>query len=145
MGLYEMMTNISGNNIEKVILESINRVNNILKDLTKDLTCKIYNSYVFRELRDRHIPVRLVNTKDLGFSYEHYFVLVPNDNKYYIVDMTYGQFNINSELTKNGYQEIDNDSFNSYLRVVTRENSNGIMLDDVFYSVVDSKKSSLQK
>ena len=49
----------------------------------------------------------IVDTDDLGFHYKHRFVLVPDNNLYYLVDLTYKQFgkddDILSKLSSDGY------------------------------------------
>ncbi len=65
----------------------------------------------------------IVDTDDLGFDYKHRFVLVPDNNLYYLVDLTYKQFgkddDILSKLYNEGYELIDNDKYNYYLSKVT--------------------------
>ena len=65
--------------------------------------------------------VHIINTLDLGYSYLHQFLLVYDGNKYYLIDLTYKQFNDNSlsELNENGYMKIDDNTFKFYLKVVT--------------------------
>ena len=65
--------------------------------------------------------VHIINTLDLGYSYLHQFLLVYDGNKYYLIDLTYKQFNDNSlsDLNENGYIEIDDNTFKFYLKVVT--------------------------
>ena len=68
------------------------------------------------------IPYR-VDTDNLGFHYKHRFVLVPDNNLYYLVDLTYKQFgkddDILSKLSSDGYEKIDNDKYCYYLSKVT--------------------------
>lgn len=84
--------NILGNKEEKikeVILKCKRDLN-----LTTDRTCKIYSSYISNYLSEKHIVNKIINTKNLNLGYEHEFVLVPIDsNNYYLVDLTYSQFN----------------------------------------------------
>ena len=72
-------------------------------------------------LKRKHILVHIINTLDLGYSYLHQFLLVYDGNKYYLIDLTYKQFNDNSlsDLNENGYIEIDDNTFKFYLKVVT--------------------------
>ena len=65
--------------------------------------------------------VHIINTLDLGYSYLHQFLLVYDGNKYYLIDLTYKQFNDNSlsDLNENGYMKIDDNIFKFYLKVVT--------------------------
>ena len=81
----------------------------------------IYSSALFEILKRKHILVHIINTLDLGYSYLHQFLLVYDGNKYYLIDLTYKQFNDNSlsDLNENGYIEIDDNTFKFYLKVVT--------------------------
>ena len=65
--------------------------------------------------------VHIINTLDLGYSYLHQFLLVYDGNKYYLIDLTYKQFNDNSlsDLNENGYIELYDNTFKFYLKVVT--------------------------
>ena len=77
MDLFEWSQNIMKVDQNKVINNSIKNVNNELNGLTKDRMCKVYSSYVYNELKKNHVLARLINTSDLGFDYEHQFILVP--------------------------------------------------------------------
>ena len=102
MSLYDRMLNIA--NIDK---ESIIRKAWYLYENLKDMSCLAY----------------IVDTDDLGFHYKHRFVLVPDNNLYYLVDLTYKQFgkddDILSKLSSDGYEKIDNDKYCYYLSKVT--------------------------
>ena len=88
--------------------------------------CKVYSSYVYNELKKNHILARLINTSDLGFDYEHQFILVPINKltkDYYLIDLTYSQFIKNiedekvfTELLNKGYQKINNELWIQYLK-----------------------------
>ncbi len=122
MDLFSKMTNITGINLEEEIITSIKKVKEDLNHLTEERTCKIYSSFLYQELLKQHIPCKVINTLDLGFSYEHHFILIPNNNTYYLVDLTFSQFsyqeNLLDFLLKNGYQEISDFEFNAYLLAV---------------------------
>ena len=81
----------------------------------------MFSSALFEILKRKHILVHIINTLDLGYSYLHQFLLVYDGNKYYLIDLTYKQFNDNSlsDLNENGYIEIDDNTFKFYLKVVT--------------------------
>lgn len=92
MDLFEWSQNIMKVNQNKVISDSIKNVNDELNGLTKDRMCKVYSSYVYNELKKKHILARLINTNDLSFDYEHQFILVPINKltkDYYLIDLTY--------------------------------------------------------
>lgn len=68
----------------------------------------------------------LQNTSDLGFDYEHQFILVPINKltkDYYLIDLTYSKFvknmedeKIFTELLNKEYQKINNELWIQYLR-----------------------------
>ena len=113
--------NIKNQDIEEVIRDSIKEVKEKLRGLDYNQTCLIYSSALFEILKRKHILVHIINTLDLGYSYLHQFLLVYDGNKYYLIDLTYKQFNDNSlsDLNENGYIEIDDNIFKFYLKVVT--------------------------
>ena len=113
--------NIRNQDIEVVIRDSIKEVKEKLRGLDYNQTCLIYSSALFEILKRKHILVHIINTLDLGYSYLHQFLLVYDGNKYYLIDLTYKQFNDNSlsDLNENGYIEIDDNIFKFYLKVVT--------------------------
>ena len=113
--------NIKNQNIEEIIQESIKEVKENLQGLDYNQTCLIYSSALFEILKRKHILVHIINTLDLGYSYLHQFLLVYDGNKYYLIDLTYKQFNDNSlsDLNENGYMKIDDNIFKFYLKVVT--------------------------
>lgn len=113
--------NIKNQDIEEIIRDSIKEVKEKLQGLDYNQTCLIYSSALFEILKRKHILVHIINTLDLGYSYLHQFLLVYDGNKYYLIDLTYKQFNDNSlsDLNENGYIEIDDNTFKFYLKVVT--------------------------
>ena len=103
----------------------------------------IYSSLLFDTLRENHIPVRLINTNDLGYKYTHYFVIVPSNKEGYMLsDLTFSQFlslgNFSdefSDLLIAGYQKMDNLDLDKYLKTVTRENLDKKQgFDEIFYN-----------
>lgn len=125
--------NIKNQNIEEIIQESIKEVKENLQGLDYNQTCLIYSSALFEILKRKHILVHIINTLDLGYSYLHQFLLVYDGNNYYLIDLTYRQFNDNtlSDLNKNGYIKIDDNTFKFYLKVVTN-NDLTINLNEAF-------------
>ncbi len=111
MDLFEKMTNIKGINKDFLIQEAILNTKQELKNLTEERTCKIYNTLFFKKMVSQHIPARLINTLDLGFCYEHVFVIIPSTTLmgggYTLVDLTFSQFKSFKgfeKLIKQGYQ-----------------------------------------
>jgi len=102
--------------------------------------CKVYSSLLLDELRKNHIPTRLINTLDLDLDYEHYFLMVPdNDNGYYLADLTFSQFQKESEefkkLREKGYQLIEDKELNDYLSIVGNDKLYGAYrVEEVFYN-----------
>ena len=80
MDFFERITNMRGFNLEKEIETTIKRVKERLSNLVEERMCKVYNSLLLNELLRSHIPVRLINTFDLGIDYEHFFLLIPMKN-----------------------------------------------------------------
>lgn len=140
MDLYDKIKNIYGLNNEEGLINSISVVKKLLSGLTEERMCKVYSSYLLEELKKQHIPAHMINTLDLGFEYEHIFVLVPsNAEGYFLADLTFSQFNKNqntlTQLLNAGYQLIDDNSFRDYLSVVLNEDiTEQISINDIFYS-----------
>jgi len=147
MELYDLMKNIRKTDYEQAIINTINKTKNKLTSLTEERTCFLYSSYIYEELKNNHIPARIISTKDLNYDYEHRFVLVPNTNEdnYFIIDLTFSQFNnkeLFNDLLNKGYQKINNDLLSFYLPVVTNDNKDiEVSLDDIFY-INENKKIS---
>lgn len=134
----EKITNIRGTNILEQMKDAIAATYKELNGLIDIQTCKIYSSYLYDELQKRHIPARIINTTYLGLSYEHAFVIVPNENKYYLIDLTFKQFNYKendlSPLWELGFMEINNELLSKYLSVVSRINVDEYDIDNLFYN-----------
>ncbi len=144
MDLYNMIKNVYGKNIQEELVKAISIVKEKLYNLTKERMCKIYNGYLLNELSNHHLPARLINTLDLGLTYEHVFLLIPSENQeYFLVDLTFSQFNSNDDsfqsLLINGYQLVDDLTLNKYISIVTKT-SNTFSLDELFYLPLKSKK-----
>lgn len=123
MSLYDRMLNIANIDKESIIRKAIENTKSDLDGLDYDRMCLVYNWYLYENLKDMSCLAYIVDTDDLGFSYKHRFVLVPDNNLYYLVDLTYKQFgkddDILSKLYNEGYELIDNDKYNYYLSKVT--------------------------
>ena len=137
MDLNELMKNVYGKDNEVELQKAITQVRNQFSNLTEDSTCMIYSSLLFDTLRENHIPARLINTNDLGYQYEHYFILVPSNKEGYMLsDLTFSQFgdyDANfSDLLIAGYQKMSDDELKKYLLKVTRENKE-IDFDKMYY------------
>ena len=137
MNLYDKITNIREIDKNKIINEVIREVRNEYQKLTTKRTCVIYSSLIYILLKQKHITTRIINTKDLGFNFEHQFCLVPYQYKeYYLIDLAYEQFNNKNfeKLLLNGYIIINDLDFNKYLNIVTNNKNKDIYeLDNVFY------------
>ena len=117
---YNSLFDLFNNDIEYRIIDSIDEVEKELKGLTKECTCMIYSSYITRKLRDKHVINRCINTKDLGYSYEHQFNLVPFDDKnYYLIDLCFEQFHKDDfdSLKQDGYIVVNDSLFRKYMNI----------------------------
>lgn len=133
---WNKLLNIKNINIERNIRGVILGVKDELSELTQNQTCMIYSSYVFRSLREKGVNAKIINTEKIGFLHKHYFVLVPDENKYFLIDLTFSQFGNKSMpiLLKNGYQEINNNIFNNYLDIVTNnEEHRELDINEVYF------------
>lgn len=141
MELYNRLKNILGRDNEEELIESISTVRESLNGLVEERMCKVYSGFLLNELRKRHVPARLINTLDLGFDYEHIFILVPSNNKgYFLADLTFSQFNQKIEQLKQlldtGYQLMDDTSFSCYFNVITKgKNTVLIPVENIFYKM----------
>ena len=124
--------NIKNQDIKQIIEDSIKETQELLKGLDYNQTCLIYSSLLFEILRRKNILVHIINTKDLGY-YEHQFLLVYDGINYYLIDLTYKQFNNKylNNLLANNYTLIDDFNFNKYLQIITNSNLS-INLSDIF-------------
>ena len=91
----------------------------------------------------------LQNTSDLGFDYEHQFILVPINKltkDYYLIDLTYSKFvknmevqKIFTELLNKGYQKINNELWIQYLR----NNNVKSSIDEAFNKEINNNRINL--
>ena len=136
MSLYDRMLNITNLDKETVIKRAIENTKSDLDGLEYERMCLVYNWYLYENLKDMSCLAYIVDTNDLGFDYKHRFVLVPDNNLYYLVDLTYKQFgkddDILSKLYNEGYELIDNDKYNYYLNKVTGTNKD-ITIDESLF------------
>ena len=124
MSLYDRMLNIANIDKESIIRKAIENTKSDLDGLDYERMCLVYNWYLYENLKDMSCLAYIVDTNDLGFSYKHRFVLVPDDDgNYYLADLTYKQFGTDDEvlnkLYNDGYEKIDNDKYRYYLSKVT--------------------------
>lgn len=135
----DRIKNIRSIDLEAELKEAIDAVNKMLNGLTKERMCKVYSSYLFKELRSRHVPSRIINTLDLGFNYEHEFVMTPaTDGKYFLIDLTIEQFEPFvkdlEDLYNNGYIKADNNTLITYFNVILKiRNLDNCDMDNLFY------------
>lgn len=127
MDLYSRMLNINGNDNEEELKKCISEVKAKLNNLTVERTCKIYNGMLYDELVKNHVLVNLINTNDLGIDYEHCFVLLSsNTDKLLLADLTFSQFDNQdkrfADLLNKGYQDMDLETLNKYLNIVSTTN-----------------------
>ena len=124
MSLYDRMLNIANIDKESIIRKAIENTKSDLDGLDYERMCLVYSSYLYENLKELSCLAYIIDTNDLGFDYEHRFILVPiDDSNYYLADLTYKQFGkedeVLSKLYNDGYEKIDNDKYNYYLNKVT--------------------------
>ena len=109
--------NITNLNVEKEIQNTIKKVIKELDGLDVIGTCQIYSSYIQRDLQHKHIVSKLLNTKELGCDYEHYFIVAKDGVNDYLIDLTYSQFGWNEPdgLVQGGYMKITESELHNYL------------------------------
>ena len=136
MSLYDRMLNIANLNKESIIRKAIENTKSDLDGLDYERMCLVYNWYLYENLKDMSCLAYIVDTDDLGFDYKHRFVLVPDNNLYYLVDLTYKQFGKDDEvlnkLYNDGYEMLDNEKYNYYLNKVTGTNKD-ITIDESLF------------
>ena len=136
MSLYDRMLNIANIDKESIIRKAIENTKSDLDGLEYERMCLVYNWYLYENLKDMSCLAYIVDTDDLGFDYKHRFVLVPDNNLYYLVNLTYKQFGKDDEvlnkLYNDGYEKIDNDKYRYYLSKVTGTNKD-ITIDESLF------------
>ena len=136
--LYDMLLNISNNNIESIIKKSVAMARETLPN--PDRMCILASNLVYNYLKDRHILCKIINTKELGMGYRHEFVLVKDADDTYLIDTTYPQFIksgnlLDQELLDNGYIKLDNDILFNYLNSIPTPNDvSDVDIDELFLS-----------
>lgn len=142
MDLMKKIFNIKGVNYEECIKKAIQKTKIELKNLDEKQMCFVYSSYLYQNLLEQHLLAHIIDTKDLGFSFCHRFVLAYDGINYYLLDLTYKQFlNKDAKFLKlliDGYQTITDREFNYYLKNVLGKEFDMRDLDNVFVS--SSKK-----
>lgn len=119
--LYDKMLNIANKDIKQEIENAIKETKEEYKNLTTERTCHIYTSIIYEKLKEKQIPTKIVNTKELQIDYEHYFLLVTeNKENKYLIDLTYNQFNPKKleTLKEKGYIKIDTKMLLEYLNQI---------------------------
>lgn len=138
MNLIDKTFNIEDINYEECIKKAILKTKLELQSLDEERMCLIYSSYLYQNLLEYHLLAHLIDTKDLGFSFCHRFVLAYDGIDYYLMDLTYKQFlskdSIFLKLLSDGYQKIDNLEFNHYLKSILRNEFIKKDLNDIFVS-----------
>ena len=138
MNLIDKIFNIEDINYEECIKKAILKTKLELQSLDEERMCLIYSSYLYQNLLEYHLLAHLIDTKDLGFSFCHHFVLAYDVIDYYLMDLTYKQFlrkdAIFLKLLSDGYQKIDNLQFNHYLKSILRNEFIKKDLNDIFVS-----------
>lgn len=111
-----------------------------------DGMCKIYAAVLQQSLSNQDIYSKIVNTQKLGASYEHEALLVYGDNKYFLVDPSFDQFekkdhkyltasfkeypaevikkqdiNLYHNLKEEKYSRINDQSLATYLRAIDQD------------------------
>lgn len=144
MELYDYMKNIKRVNREEIIKECIINSKKNLNGLTNERMCKVYSSSVFQELNKKGIGSRIINTIDLGFDYEHHFVLVNDIDKYYLIDLTFSQFLIDDDmfnkLNSYGYIMVNDELLNRYLSFINKNSVSNYLLDNIYYGDNSKKR-----
>ena len=132
--LYDIL-NISNIPLEKRLELSIAETKKVLKGVDIKGACASYSRHLFSYLNQNHVVSKIVNTKDLGADYEHFFVIVPiNTLEYYLVDLTYPQFEndkLFKELYEKGYEKVTDLNFYLYYAIVTGEQSK-VTIQDIY-------------
>lgn len=141
LDLYQLL-NISRESVESKIQRAISETKEQLSFLPIERTCVIYSNYLYNNLRNKHVVLRLINTEDLGIDYKHHFLLVSDKrSSYYLADLTYGQFGDDeylSKLVRDGYEEMDELKWAYYL---SRFDGYGVCsLDQAFDREVPNEK-----
>lgn len=132
--IYELL-NISNIPLEKRLELSIAQTKKVLNGVDINGACATYSRHLFSYLNENHIMSKIVNTKELGAQYEHFFVIIPiNIMEYYLVDLTYPQFKndkLFKELYEKGYEKVTDLNFYLYYTIVTGEQTK-VTLQDAF-------------
>lgn len=133
-------SNILNVNKEEAIQEVVNKTKSELEGLTTERTCKVYSDYISRNLHSKNILHRNIDTKDFGYDYSHKFCIVPNEEDYYLIDLTYSQFNNFDfvDLLLDGYMIISKDELKEYMNIVGKNNID-IDIDSLLFSTGRSK------
>ncbi len=88
MSLYDRMLNIANIDKESIIKQAIKKTKSDLTNLDYERMCLVYSSYLYENLKSLSCLAYIIDTNDLGFDYKHRFILVPDNNLYYLVDLS---------------------------------------------------------
>ena len=65
-----------------------------------------------------------MSTSDYDLPYYHQFNIVPDNDKLYLIDLTFKQFQVSklNELLQKGYMLVNTDTYEEYLGIVGNVN-----------------------
>ena len=129
------MLNIQNINIDKAIVDVIKNSHDELKGLVTEQTCLIWSSVIYDGLKRKHLPVQMLSTEDIPNAYVHYFNIVPYEGDYYVIDLTFRQFNNEEfpDLNIFGYQLLNKKEQIEYLRIVSQKKNLMSSFDDLLF------------
>lgn len=143
MNLYDRMLNINNKDIETAIKKIINKNKTIITN--PEGMCMVSSNLIYNDLLEAHIPCKIINTKELGLGYEHEFIITKDKEVYYLIDITYSQFQnkgtlLNTELLANSYIKIDNNTLVTYLNSIPNTHKiDNINLDNLYLPNIRKK------
>ena len=128
--------NIDGKSIEEKMEKAIEDTHEELDGLVEERMCRVYTDTLTKHLTEEHAVFRRISTEELGFSYDYHFILVPKEEGYYLLDLTFSQFGENQGfelLSQKGYQYINNSNWDEYIEITCKQTPN-ISLEEAFHS-----------
>ena len=148
---YDKILNISDKNIE----DEIEKIVAKYRYIDSEGMCKVLSRQIYYDLLNKHISRQLINTKSLGLSYEHEFLVCNSqiNGKIILIDLAFKQFlrnknkillnfkewpsdilgrseigiKILSDLINYGYTTVDYNGLKLYLSSI----ANGELIDDL--------------
>lgn len=122
--------------LKEKIEYTIKEVRSEYYNLDEEFTCYFYTSILTKKLREQQVSgFRVIDSEnDLLLSYRHFFILIPDKMDCYLLDLTFSQFRNNSfsELLKNGYIKIDEEKWLNYLKIISPNDIDYPLLNDIF-------------